>query len=660
MARPLTRGLTRRRLRAILLGLFVLLAAPAIALVLQTQRQLRWESYHQYDTLAGELALRIDAELQRLVALEEARGYADYGFLTLGEGGAVLQRSALSQDASAAQLPGALGWFQIDAEGRFSSPLLPAPTDDPAAWGLDAAQIAARRDRVEQLRAVLATPAATAGEKQQAKREDKSLDAADADAQAGQETGVAVLEQLASASASPPSKLGRVDELQVDTRYRSANAASEHAQSVRQAEQRMKANVMNRALRKEQSAEPVFADAEQPRDVTATPLANVRLFESELDPFQFRALDATHGLLYRRVWREGRRGLQGVVIELEPFLQAVAVDAFEGSALAPVTDLVIALQGEVLRAVSVRARRDYRSAGEVEGELLHQARMSAPFDDLQLLWSARSLPAGPGAWLIGWTTLILFATLALGLYGLYRLGLRQIALAAQQRDFVSAVSHELKTPLTSIRMYAEMLRAGWASEEKRAEYYAYIHDESERLSRLIGNVLQLARLERDELALQPRAVAVAALVDMLNSKVHAQVEHAGFVLRVRPEVGCAGLEVVVDPDAFVQILINLVDNALKFAARAERRELELNVRAGERAQVEFALRDYGPGVAPEQVQRIFEPFQRGGSELTREAPGTGIGLALARQLARAMGGELEFRAAEPGAVFALSLPVAGG
>jgi signal transduction histidine kinase len=109
----------------------------------------------------------------------------------------------------------------------------------------------------------------------------------------------------------------------------------------------------------------------------------------------------------------------------------------------------------------------------------------------------------------------------------------------------------------------------------------------------------------------------------------------------------------------VQVLINLVDNALKFAARAERRVLELKVVEDGRGRIAFALRDHGPGVAPEQRQRIFEPFQRGGSELTREAPGTGLGLALARQLARAMGGELEHRAAQPGAEFVLSLPVAG-
>src|SRR5690606_30454730 len=111
--------------------------------------------------------------------------------------------------------------------------------------------------------------------------------------------------------------------------------------------------------------------------------------------------------------------------------------------------------------------------------------------DMELSWTVLRLPPGPGATLVGWAGAVLFAVLLLGFLLLYRMALRQLLLARQQQDFISAVSHELKTPLTSIRMYAELLRAGWASEAKRGEYYAFIHDESERLSRLIANVLQL-------------------------------------------------------------------------------------------------------------------------------------------------------------------------
>ena len=108
------------------------------------------------------------------------------------------------------------------------------------------------------------------------------------------------------------------------------------------------------------------------------------------------------------------------------------------------------------------------------------------------------MPQGPGATVLGWVTFVLAMVFVGGFITLYRLGLSQINLARQQQDFVSAVSHELKTPLTSIRMYGEMLKEGWADDEKRQDYYDFIHDESERLTRMITNVLQLAKITHNE------------------------------------------------------------------------------------------------------------------------------------------------------------------
>ena len=133
------------------------------------------------------------------------------------------------------------------------------------------------------------------------------------------------------------------------------------------------------------------------------------------------------------------------------------------------------------------------------------------------------LPRAPGAALLAWVAVTLAAVLCGGFYLMYRFAAGQMRLARQQQDFVSAVSHELKTPLTSIRMYGEMLKAGWADDAKRQTYYDYIHSESERLSRLIENVLQLARLTRNTQHFDCARVTVAELVDMVRSKV----AHAG-------------------------------------------------------------------------------------------------------------------------------------
>jgi signal transduction histidine kinase len=251
----------------------------------------------------------------------------------------------------------------------------------------------------------------------------------------------------------------------------------------------------------------------------------------------------------------------------------------------------------------------------------------------------------------------LAAVLVGGFVFMYRFGIGQMRLARQQQDFVSAVSHELKTPLTSIRMYGEMLKAGWADEAKRQTYYDYIHSESERLSRLIENVLQLARLTRNTQRFDLARATVAELLDLVRSKVTTQVERAGFDLKLRNETP-EGTALVVDADCFAQIFINLVDNALKFSAGATSKTVEIVARRGGDGNVLMTVRDYGPGVPKTQMKKIFELFYRAENELTRETVGTGIGLSLVRQLAAAMGARVDVRNCEPGAEFRLQFPAA--
>ena len=264
------------------------------------------------------------------------------------------------------------------------------------------------------------------------------------------------------------------------------------------------------------------------------------------------------------------------------------------------------------------------------------------------------MPAGPGTPLVTWVAVILALVLPGGFYLLYRLGAGQIDLARQQQDFVAAVSHELKTPLTSIRMYGELLREGWASEEKKATYYDYIHDESERLSRLITNVLQLARMTRNDLQVETKTMAVPELVDGIRSKIGSQVERAGFELNLDCTAAARASLVQVDSDWFTQIIINLVDNAIKFSAAAERRVIDIGCQRLRDGMVQFHVRDYGPGVPRDQMKKIFRLFYRSENELTRETVGTGIGLALVQQLTAAMNGQVDVVAREPGAEFRVS------
>jgi signal transduction histidine kinase len=292
------------------------------------------------------------------------------------------------------------------------------------------------------------------------------------------------------------------------------------------------------------------------------------------------------------------------------------------------------------------------SSRALAGDVLYRARLSPPFSDVELTFLVDALPTAPGTALLAWVAVTLTAVLCAGFYLMYRFGAGQMRLARQQQDFVSAVSHELKTPLTSIRMYGEMLKAGWADEAKRQTYYEYIHSESERLSRLIENVLQLARLTRNTQRFDLKSVGVAELLDLVRSKIATQVERAGFDVAVRDETP-AGTAVVVDLDCAAQIFINLVDNALKFSAGAAVKKVEITARRGGDGAVLVTVRDHGPGVPKTQMKKIFELFYRPENELTRETVGTGIGLALVRQLASAMGARVDVRNCEPGAEFRL-------
>jgi len=383
----------------------------------------------------------------------------------------------------------------------------------------------------------------------------------------------------------------------------------------------------------------------------------IETFESEVEPMEFALLDSGHFVLFRRVWHQDERYVQGVLIDQAGFIDGLIRAPFRESSLSSMSELIVAYRGAILRQYSAEYSRLYRPSAEQDSsELLYQGRLIAPFADVELIYTLARLPIGAGGQVIIWSALVLALVLIGGCLMLLRLGHRQLALARQQQDFVSAVSHELKTPLTSIRMYGEMLREGWVDEAKRKTYYDFIFHEAERLTRLINNVLQLARLSRNEQTASISPVTVGAALAELKPRLESQLEASGFSLSIDGEVEVEQLLIPVDVDWFIQIFINLVDNAVKFSAAAENRSIDLQFRQMQDGRVQFAVRDYGPGIEADQMKKIFTLFYRSENELTRETVGTGIGLALVRQLSGAMRAEVDVVNAEPGAEFRIRFP----
>ncbi|HLG20960.1 MAG TPA: ATP-binding protein, partial [Bdellovibrionota bacterium] len=220
-------------------------------------------------------------------------------------------------------------------------------------------------------------------------------------------------------------------------------------------------------------------------------------------------------------------------------------------------------------------------------------------------------------------------------------------------DFVSAVSHDLRSPLTSIRMYAEVLKETWPDESKRTTYLRYIGEESERLSRLIENVLALARLENNDWAIQVALHDPASLLQRISNKLDPIAQRADYTLEVSIEP--ASGNILADEDALTQILHNLVDNAIKFSGEGEKRILLRHVRDHDQSVI--SVRDFGPGIPPEQMGKIFDRFYRIENEMTRSTRGAGIGLAIVKLLADRMNVRLNVVNRNPGAEFLLRYPL---
>ncbi len=236
-----------------------------------------------------------------------------------------------------------------------------------------------------------------------------------------------------------------------------------------------------------------------------------------------------------------------------------------------------------------------------------------------------------------------------GLVAVYQMVSVVVRFAERRSRFAASVSHELKTPLTSIRMYAEMLRDGLVpNERKREEYYHTITDESERLSRLIDNVLDFSRLEKGEYEADAHPGAIVPVVREAVAKLGPHAERQGFRLALEADDDLP--EVSFDRDAIIQVVFNLVDNALKYARSATRKEIIVSCRTGtgNPSSVAISVRDFGPGVPRADLARIFEPFFRREDELTRATKGTGIGLALVKELVESQGGRIRAENAEDG------------
>ena len=274
---------------------------------------------------------------------------------------------------------------------------------------------------------------------------------------------------------------------------------------------------------------------------------------------------------------------------------------------------------------------------------LYQPRGSAPHQAVRRQIMLFSLALG-----------ILLIVIVAGSVTTYRLMRRESEVARLKADFVANVSHDLKTPLSVIRMFGETLEMGRVSDPAiRQDYYRVITRESERLSRLIDNVLDFSRIEGGRRTYERAPAPVEPLVRASLEPFAYPLAQSGF--KVEVDVAADLPDITIDAAAIGQALANLVDNAIKYST--ERKTLRVRAeRVGD--DVHLSVEDEGIGIPATEHARIFEKFYRVGRSETQGRRGSGVGLALVRHVAEAHGGRVtvESRPGQ-GSRFTIVLPV---
>ncbi len=651
----------------VLLGLMALVIGTAFDTVAK-------ERSRHHRVVADRIVDEMEGELTAWLRREEDRPYAQYRYFYVPEGSPEqlvnLIRSPLSDPPQESFL---ICYFQIDADGSVSSPLWP-DNEELAAIATNwrpSSEIRAVVDLVDEaVRDFWGTEVAllagsglaeTTRGKTAILEEEQLADTALGDVSATGETGnlknrVELDERTvkqASANQNGRGKKGKGDSLSYLSRLN--RGADGRRQRPTKVEPSQAANVYN-FLQKE--ANVLQGAAQTQAEAVASNLGNeIQRLESELlattpeiredisdtleadgsatidvrlKPMVGRLATSNHLVIYRTVSIGEKIYRQGMMLDIRALVRWAAKRVLADSELAARASISVV---------------DQSSEKNVD-ETTYRHRFAEPFAAVRADVTLAPLPEVQRPVNLTSLSLLLAAAATLGLFALYRMVAVVVAYAERRNNFVSAVTHELKTPLTAIRMYSEMLRDGIVPDEgKRQQYYETITAETERLTRLVQNVLELSQLEQKTRAMKIVVGDVESVAREVLEVLRPHAEKEGFSLELRadPELP----QVRFDRDALIQVLFNLVDNALKYSRRATHKAIVLSCRQQGEGVV-LAVSDHGPGVARRQLEKIFEPFYRAEDELTRTSRGTGIGLALVQGLVERMGGSVRGRNSQHG------------
>ncbi len=660
-------------LALVLLGSLAMVVGKALDSV-EAERDLR------HRALADRIVDEMERELTTWLRTEEDRPFAQYRYFFVPEGSPSqivnLTRSPLSQPPSESFL---VCYFQIDPDGTVSSPLWPdneelatiatgwSPSDSTRAvvdlvqeavtnfWAFETASPG--RNLIESEQDHQATGRTVTLERPQEKPlpkvgvpKQKALADPSRRDLAKNNSAKQIEEERSSES-----YLNRLNRGASSRGKRPTKVAPSQAANVYNFLQK-EANVLQEAVQSQaESADPTLADPATGEMVTTNAEIERRIvgvldtgfsatIDVRLQPMVGRLATENHLVLYRTVSIGDETYAQGLMLDVPKLVSWVADQVLADGDLAANTRISLVTDSSDRKLTTSLSKLLIPTAAERRLALdgySYRHRFAEPFGQIAADISLARLPERQGMVNLYSLSLLLAFASTFGLFALYRMVAVVVAFAERRSNFVSAVTHELKTPLTALRMYGEMLRDGMVTDDtKRQHYYETITSETERLTRLVQNVLELSQLEQKDRPMKIEVGDVVPVVEEVRGILGPHAEQQGFSLRLDAEPNLPAVRY--DRDALVQVLFNLVDNALKYAREASNKDIVLSCRRDD-AGVLLTVTDHGPGVPRQHLKKIFEPFYRTENELTRTSKGTGIGLALVHGLVERMGGTVTGR-----------------
>jgi len=627
-----------KRLGRLILIFCLAVSIPLGYLVVRTYGSLKQEEVAQLRYFAETLFDKMEEELGALVRKEEGRDISQYkhNYMPADQvpGYEGLARSPLSQ---LPEKPYVLGYLQNNPDGSFETPLIES------------------QDAVPEDRANVVTKLSDANEIFNLKRTSvpESFEVAQPQvlAEAEKEERTSFADKYLDLSRSQRQKdyLGQEKKRVEQVPARKALSLGQQVES----KLAKKSQVEGWSERDEEASlegasrsevrfrdDRAAAPAEEPADE----------LQVEVDPMQSVFVNDHQIFVFRRIVINNQIYRQGLVIETDKLLDHLARAYFAQQPMARFTALRLKVldQGREVRVVQ---------AGKPSQKPRFSVNRSfpRPFSFLRANLTSDEVPKSAGRRTLNIMIAALAGIMLLGLFAIYQSARAIVDLSERRSNFVSSVTHEVKTPLTNIRMYIEMLEQGIARDRDREQdYFRIVGSESERLSRLINNVLEFSKLEKKQRHFDLQEGSFSDVIQDVQDIMQEKLRQEGFTLTADTE---QAPPFGYDREVMIQILTNLIENSVKFGKGSPRREI--TIRAWPKGSwMNISVSDTGPGIPRHALKKIFDDFYRVEGDLTRTTSGTGIGLALVKRFVTAMGGSIEAKNNEgPGCTITISVPV---